>query len=256
MPRMRHLLGPDGLVALGDLLSLRPLLAFDFDGTLAPIVAQHQAARVPSAIARRLAMLAQRLPVAIVSGRARTDLEGRLGFRPHFLVGSHGADDDPEAAMAHARQLEPARQWLSRERARLAKAGVVVEDKGASIALHYRTARDRARAEAAIADLLARLDPTLRTFGGKLVVNLVSADAPDKAQAVRDLVARTGSTAALFAGDDVNDEPVFASAPAGWLTVRVGRDDPHSRAGWFIDSTAEMPILLERMLAASEGVHG
>jgi len=135
-------------------------------------------------------------------------------------------------------------------------AGVVVEDKGASIALHYRTASDRSRAEAAIADVLAGLDPTLRTFGGKLVVNLVSVDAPDKAQAVQELVARTGSTAALFAGDDVNDEPVFASAPAGWLTVRVGRDDPHSRAGWFIDSTAEMPILLERMLAASEGAHG
>ena len=63
------------------------------------------------------------------------------------------------------------------------------------------------------------------------------------------LVARAGCDSALFAGDDVNDEPVFAAAPSDWLTVRVGRDDPHSRARWFLDGTAEVPVLLEHMLA-------
>lgn len=50
------------------------------------------------------------------------------------------------------------------------------------------------------------------------------------------------------AGDDVNDEPVFVSAPPDWLTVRIGRDHPASRARYFLDSPAEMAMLLERML--------
>jgi len=46
----------------------------------------------------------------------------------------------------------------------------------------------------------------------------------------------------------VNDEPVFVSAPPDWLTVRIGRDHPASRARYFLDSPAEMAMLLERML--------
>ena len=51
-----------------------------------------------------------------------------------------------------------------------------------------------------------------------------------------------------FAGDDVNDEPVFVAAPPDWLTVRVGRDEPASHAQYFLDSPVEMALLLERML--------
>jgi trehalose 6-phosphate phosphatase len=54
---------------------------------------------------------------------------------------------------------------------------------------------------------------------------------------------------ALFAGDDVNDEPVFAVAAAGWLTIRVGRDDPRSKAHHFLDSPGEIAVLLERMVS-------
>jgi trehalose 6-phosphate phosphatase len=51
------------------------------------------------------------------------------------------------------------------------------------------------------------------------------------------LVARCGAACALFAGDDVNDEPVFVAAPPHWLTVRVGRDDRAlARAYFFLDS--------------------
>jgi len=255
---MRHLLARDGLAAVDDLLQRRPLLAFDFDGTLAPIVAQPDKARVPPGIARRLAALAERLPVAIVSGRARADLGPRLGFTPHFLVGNHGAEDiadgpalaaAPDEPTPHAHQLDALRRQLAGAAGRLAAAQVAIEDKGASIALHYRMARDRTVAAALIAGLLEPADPALRVFGGKMVVNVMAADAPDKAASVRDLVARAGCDSALFAGDDVNDEPVFASAPADWLTVRIGRDEPQSLARWFLDGTAEVPVLLEHMLA-------
>ena len=85
-------------------------------------------------------------------------------------------------------------------------------------------------------------------FAGKMVVNVMAPDAPDKADAVHALVARCGAASAIFAGDDVNDEPVFVSAPPDWLTVRIGRDHPATRARYFLDSPAEMAMLLERML--------
>lgn len=248
---MQHLFTPDGEAALAAVMALDPLLAFDFDGTLAPIVARPDDARVPQPVASRLRQLAQRLPVAIVTGRAVADVRSRLGFEPRFVVGSHGAEDDSDLQGTARRiaALDPLRKVLEAQREACAAAGLGVEDKGASIALHYRLARDRDSAQALINDLLSPLRGKLQIFGGKMVVNLMAPDAPDKADAVNGLVARCGARAAVFAGDDLNDEPVFATAPAHWLTLRIGRDDPASRARFGLDGPQEMALLLERMLA-------
>ena len=91
--------------------------------------------------------------------------------------------------------------------------------------------------------------PDYRIFAGKMVENVVRLDAADKSDAVHLLVRHSGAGCAVFMGDDVNDEPVFASAPPDWVTIRVGRDDHASRAAFFLDSTAEVAMLLDRMLA-------
>ena len=248
---MQHLFCPEGETVLALTLQQRPLLAFDFDGTLTPIVARPNDARLSSAVATRLATLATHLPVAIVTGRSVDDVRGRLGFAPSFIIGNHGAEDDsdiaesgqPSAAMV--RQLQRIRDHA----AALDAAGVTVEDKGQSIALHYRLARNRKQALQAIEDVLEERDDELHIFGGKLVVNVASRHAPDKADAVQKLVRRSGASCAIFAGDDVNDEPVFTTAPASWLTIRIGRDMPKSSARFFLDSPAEMAMLLERMIS-------
>jgi len=126
---------------------------------------------------------------------------------------------------------------------------VAVEDKRQSLALHYRNAPDRAAAAALIDALLAGCAPGLHVFGGKLVVNAVAADAPDKAVAVRRLLQRAGATAAFFAGDDLNDEPVFAAAAAGWVTLRIGCERPESAARFCIDGPHEMAAVLDEVLA-------
>ena len=87
-----------------------------------------------------------------------------------------------------------------------------------------------------------------RAFAGKMVINVVPQGAPDKGTAMLRLVAQCGAPCAVFVGDDVNDEPVFACAPDDWLTVRVGREDPETRANFFLDSAAEVGMLLDRML--------
>jgi trehalose 6-phosphate phosphatase len=248
---MQHLFTPAGEAALAAIMQGNPLLAFDFDGTLAPIVARPDEARISLAVAARLGALAARLPVAIVTGRSIKDVRARLGFEPRYIIGSHGAEDESDAAGAAARfdALHPLRELLGVHRPELAAAGVAIEDKGQSVALHYRLSRDRERAQKLIQYLLSQQGLSVQVFAGKMVVNVMAVDAPDKAHAVHALVARCGAGSAVFAGDDVNDEPVFISAPPNWLTVRIGRDDPASRAKFFLDSPAEMAPLLGAMLA-------
>ena len=126
---------------------------------------------------------------------------------------------------------------------------MTVEDKGASIALHYRQAPDRARAIDAINSALDGLGVDLSVSGGKMVVNIVPARANDKAGALRSLVSRAGVDAAVFLGDDVNDEPVFEADEPGWLTICVGRELSNSRARYVLASPHDMPRLLDWMLA-------
>lgn len=248
---MRHFFSTGGESALELVIRRKPLLAFDFDGTLTPIVSRPEQAYASKAVAHRLHALNQLLPVAVVTGRTIADARERLGFVPTYLIGNHGAQDesDPVRTALLGNGLDPLRAALQVHQMELASAGVTVEDKGLSIALHYRLSRKRAQALALIQTLLNPLGDGLKVFAGKMVVNAMAKDAPDKADALRTLVRRSGASCAFFAGDDVNDEPVFAAAADNWFTVRVGRDDPTSRAQYFLDGPAEMAALLDCMLA-------
>lgn len=246
---MRHLFTPEGEAALAQALAHRPLLGFDFDGTLAAIVAKPALARVPVAVVRRLEQLSRMLPLAILTGRSVDDVARRLPFEPRFIVGNHGAEDPSGAPQQDwPVLLSPLRDRLQSHAGALAAAGVSVEDKRYSMALHFRLARDRVAASALIARLVADLGPGLKVFGGKLVVNVAAQHAPDKAQALAEVVRRCGTCGAIYVGDDVNDEPVFQRREPTWLTIRVGRDKPDTRAMFVLDNPGEVAMLLERML--------
>lgn len=250
---MQHLFTLEGQAALARTMRARPLVTFDFDGTLAPIVARPDDARVPAELAQRLSLLASRLTVAVITGRRVADVRERLGFTPHHVFGNHGAEEGVDDSVALdaallARALDPLREQVGTQAAALAGAEVEVEDKGLSIALHYRRSRRPDVAQAVIEALTASLPATLHVFGGKMVVNAIARHAPDKADAVRRLQQRYGSDSVFFAGDDANDEPVFVAAPDHWLTVRIGRE-AGSRARWYLDGVQEMVPLVDRMLA-------
>jgi len=251
-----HLGSEAGRAALRALMqgdgAVPPLVGFDFDGTLAPIVARPHDARIPLAVQRRLRQLAGRVPVAVVSGRAVADVRTRLGFEPWALVGNHGAEPAEGGAGSAAgagEALAGVRRALQAAQGALHAAGVQLEDKGLSIALHYRLARDRAAALDLAHGLLATAGPGIEVQGGKMVVNVTPRGAPDKADAMRELARRCGAKRVFFAGDDLNDEPVFRSAPREWLTVRVGHDrPPHTAARFHLDGPGELPWVLDEML--------
>jgi trehalose 6-phosphate phosphatase len=246
--RMPHLFSPEGQRALAAVLDRSPLLGFDFDGTLAPIVRVPGEARVPLAISHRLRSLAARLPIAVVSGRSLADVAERLDFEARYVVGNHGAEISGDCHVGGQQELDVLRALLQARDAEFRSAGVIVEDKGMSLALHYRLARRPQQALAIIHDILQPCQARLRVFAGKMVVNVVASGAPDKADAVLLLLRRCGASCAVFFGDDVNDEPVFASAPDDWVTVRVGRDNHESQADFFIAHPSEMAMVLDGML--------
>lgn len=237
-----------GLEAIRGLSHHRCLFAFDFDGTLAPIRDRPEDVHIDESLARALAGLASQAPVAVVTGHRVEDVRPRLGFAPSAIYGSRGAEspDHPRAASAWASALAPVRVHLHAARADLARAGVVVEDKVQSIALHYRGAADLHHARHAIDRILAPTQTWTRRFDGKFVVNVVDVAAPDKAAAVREIVRNLASDTVLFVGDDVNDEPVFESAPPHWMTIQVGREVPTS-ARFHIDVQDEITQAIELM---------
>lgn len=246
---MRHLFCTEGEQALRAVMRLQPLLAFDFDGTLAPIVERPDDAHVPETVSSSLARLSELLPVAVITGRSVADVKPRLGFHPRYIVGNHGAEDPALGPPSSASQaLEAIRQRIAQRADSLAHCGVEAEDKQYSIALHYRRAPDAGAALVCIEDLLQGAEPAIKRFGGKCVVNVMAVGLPDKGDALATLVHREGAGGAVFVGDDVNDEAVFMRATPNWLTVRVGRDDPLSRAMFFLDSDKELAQVLERML--------
>ena len=247
---MKHLFTPEGDLALQAVMRLSPLLAFDFDGTLAPIVARPDEARVPESVSLGLAELARDLPIAIITGRSVADVRPRLGFAPHYVIGNHGAEDPVEPQSARASPaLDALRQRIAAHARDLAAAGVDVEDKRVSLALHYRLAPDAGAALVCIEALLQGIEPALRRLGGKCVVNVLAEGLPDMGDALAALVRRTNADAAVFIGDDVNDEAVFMRAEPPSLTIRIGSDDPLSRAMYFLDSDAQLALVLQRMLA-------
>ena len=229
----------------------QPLLAFDFDGTLAPIVARPDDARIPLPVARRLRQLGEQVPVAVVTGRSVADVSARLGFDPTFVVGNHGVEDpDGPSPQRWSAALGPLREQLRLQAEELARHGVRVEDKAFSIALHYRLAPDPQRAQDAIAQALQGDLGDLSVLGGKCVVNVTPRGAPDKGDAVLALAQRCQAEAGVFMGDDDNDEPAFAKLPANWLTVRMGADHARSRATFYLDGPSQLPAVLQIMLDA------
>jgi trehalose 6-phosphate phosphatase len=123
----------------------------------------------------------------------------------------------------------------------------VLEDKGLSLSMHYRQARDAVRAQQTILDACSLLSPPARIFGGKCVVNITPHGAPDKADALLALAQTEGAGTAIFVGDDQNDEAVFERAPAHWLTVRVGLD-PRSAARYYIYHQEEIGLFIDAIL--------
>ena len=158
---MIYAFSPEGVSCLAAVLATDPLLAFDIDGTLAPIVEQPDEARLPDEIQRCLSELAQRSDVAIITGRAVDDARRMLSFEPRYLIGNHGAEGLPGWRARSEEFARTVRGWCDALAGYegLAATGVRLEDKRYSLSLHYRTAGNPAAAHREIMRCIALLAP-------------------------------------------------------------------------------------------------
>ncbi|HEX6883255.1 MAG TPA: trehalose-phosphatase, partial [Planctomycetota bacterium] len=246
---MKRILAPAQRELLTRLAWSNALLAFDFDGTLAPIVSDPARAALRPATRRLLLRVARLYPCVIISGRALADVARRVdGLPVRAVIGNHGL----EPWSASPELLRTVARWRTRLAPALAELrGVELEDKTYSLALHYRRARAKARARQILAGLAGTL-PRARIIGGKDVVNVVPEGAPHKGAALLRERKRLGCDLALFLGDDDTDEDVFAlDQPGRLLSVRVGQSR-RSLAPYFLRDQAEVDGLLARLVELRE----
>lgn len=243
---MRWLLGPEGREVLALLASSKTLLAFDYDGTLAPIVADREQAFMRPLTKRLLERVARAYPVAVISGRARDDVRRYVvGEHVRYVVGNHGLDRGHESA-ALVSALDEPRARLARLVARL--PGVELEDKRYSLTVHYRRSRHKASVRAAVVRLLEELVTPVRIIPGKCVLNVVLEGTPHKGDAVLALAELEGAERVLYVGDDATDEDVFRlECPELLISARVGRS-MHTAARWVLEEQPELDVLLEALV--------
>ncbi|HKK91944.1 MAG TPA: trehalose-phosphatase [Longimicrobiales bacterium] len=229
----------------------RLVVACDFDGTLSPIVSDHEAAAAdPRALESLTALVSlPRTDVVVISGRARSDLASRLGSTPSdvVLIGSHGAELPDGASEPH-----PDVEAYASALADLARdvPGVSLERKPFSLALHYRNVAESRQASVRTSALerLAAMGATVKE--GKKVVEFLAMEA-DKGRALvtyRDTLMRPGEEGELvtvFVGDDVTDEAAFERLALPDVTVKVGPGE--TAATHALKSQEDVASLLDRL---------
>ncbi len=257
-------LAPELATALAELRQRGPaVVALDFDGSLAPLVPEPEAARLlpeAPAVLRTLAA-APDLHVVLVSGRAGDSLahcaEVPAGTR---AVGSHGSqwgtieysDDGARHFASAPLTLTPSEEHLLADLADDARAiaarheGVHVEYKPAAVVVHTRQASPAIAAAATAATLNGpAAHPGVHVLEGKAVVEM-SVVKTTKGQALTRLVEDYQAGSCLYAGDDVTDEYAFTALqelPIPSLSIKVGAGQTHA------DQRVSGPAELVRALA-------
>jgi trehalose 6-phosphate phosphatase len=214
------------------------------DGTLAPIAARPELARIPSKTKAVLAGLAHRyLLVAFVSGRSGADARRLVGLDGVRYVGNHGLELDPRADELAAR-IAAFREAVDRP----------VEDKSLTLAYHFREAADEkaARAELEAVAERARREGLVGRWGRKVLEIRPPVEA-DKGTAVLALLRDSLARRALYAGDDTTDVDAFRGLAAAGLEhvvrVAVASEEAPAELLEAADLVVEGPEALARLLS-------
>jgi trehalose 6-phosphate phosphatase len=240
---MRYLLASRHLSTLTHFASSAVVLTFDYDGTLAPITGNPGHARLRDRTRRLLIDAARRYPCVVISGRARDDVKALLrGVPVKHVIGNHGLEPWARSAV----YVKRVRRWLDElERSLPPYAGVFIENKIYSLAIHYRHVQKKQKRLVirAINEAVAGLTGS-RTIGGKEVINVVPRSAPHKGMALERARRLLACDRAIYVGDDDTDEDVFSGAPPErLLSVRVGIRRS-SNASYYLKTQLEIDALL------------
>ncbi|MEO6197859.1 MAG: trehalose-phosphatase [Dehalococcoidia bacterium] len=248
---------------------MRPLLArqplavlSDIDGTLAPIVSNPDRARVTARANNALHALADRgVRIGFVTGRSLDAARTMIDVPDAYYAANHGLtlfiDGEAQTAAEVAPFVELVRQAIA-EIGGINVPGVLIEDKGPIVALHYRMAASEADAVAAIESAIAG-SPAARGFTihhGRKVIELRPPLPLNKGTAATSLLDRITPAAVICLGDDVTDIDMFRAVQASGIpsaVIAVANDEETGvmeAAEYFVRGVEGVERLLEQVLTA------
>ena len=242
------------------------LLLSDYDGTLTPIVNRPDEAVLPPGVKEKLRALAQKsnFSVGLISGRPLSQVKVLVGIEGIYYAGNHGVEIEgpglsfihPAALASQAEIKDLARQFL----AKLGSTeGVIVEDKGLSLGIHYRQVKkgDENSVAKIFHQITAPLlqEEKIKVNPGKKIWEVKLPIDWHKGTAVKTIIdeikrlPKCEQLLTIYLGDDVTDEDAFRiiHRPEGW-SIFVGQENPSSKAGYFLSSTSEVMVFLSRLL--------
>lgn len=222
-----------------------PLFFIDYDGTLAPIVDDPDAAYPHPKAPALLEALDARYPLWIVTGRHLQALETLLDM-PLRAIGLHGAQEGRVGGTIRRLIPEDAADALRRLRQTVPTGdGVRIEEKDTAFAVHYRAAEDEEEARERIRAWADAVPDMLEAIWGKKVMEL-RPKGLSKGTAVRKIAGDHPARTPIYLGDDVTDEDAFAALRdiEGAVTVKVG--DGETQARYRLDGPDEVIAYLEQ----------
>ena len=236
----------------------RPVVFLDYDGTLTPIVARPELAPLDAAVRRALVALAERCPVAIVSGRDRADVQRLVNVDGLIYAGSHGFDIrgpgwQSEHGATFVPDLEAAEGKLRQSLAHL--HGALLERKTYSLAVHVRgLAPAAARAVEAAVDAVLSRHTRLRKGTGKMVFELLPRLDWHKGKAVLHILDALRLPAAdvlpVYIGDDRTDEDAFAALAGRGVGILVNEAPRQTAAHYTLRDPDDVHRFLQYLIGA------
>ena len=231
----------------------------DYDGTLTPIVSRPEFAVLSDEMRGLFQRVATKHTVAIVSGRARQDVEKLVGLKGVCYAGSHGFDiAGPNVTMIEPRAektiplITEIMQGLKESLKDI--EGLLIEEKKFSVAVHYRLV-DEGKYLAKIEEVVKRVvdkEDALRLMKGKKVFEILPAIDWDKGQAIRWIMEALNlswdENQIVYIGDDTTDEDAFRTVRTRGVTVLVADKAKESAADFIVSNPDEVKKLFEKLL--------
>ena len=269
---MEHLLSVWQEIARQVKAARHILLLSDYDGTLTPIVERPEMAGLPERTRQLLQALCRKhhFTVGIISGRALSDLKERVGIQDIVYAGNHGLEiEGPGISFVNplAKDMKPVFRLIHQvlSKAYSSVRGVLVEDKGLTLSVHYRMVeKEKSEEVETIFERVvaaARSLGMLKTTSGKKVYEVRPAVDWHKGKAAKLLMKRYGKGGRksgllpIYLGDDLTDEDGFMAIEryGDGLAIFVGEESATTLARYFLRSPAEVEQFLSRLLDTQKG---
>jgi len=242
------------------------LLLSDYDGTLTPIVSRPDEAILSPEVRDKLRALTEKpaFSIGIISGRSLSELKAMVRIEEIYYAGNHGLEIEGPGLKFTSPAAEAARAEIKSLSGQFSDKltgvkGVIVEDKGLSLSIHYRLVKKGKEKE--VAEIFHQVtlpllrEGKIRVTSGKKVWEVRPPIDWHKGKAVEAIakeiktMLKCENLPVIYLGDDTTDEDAFRAIhrPQGW-SIFVGQGNPSSNAEYFLESTSEVTTFLSRLL--------